>query len=142
MRSLLDVSVLVAILDRDHTRHDTAADWLVEHLAAGWASCSITQIGATRVLSQPAYSGEFTVTSAGDALRGATSTPHHEFWADGVSVVDPSTIALERVHGARQITDVHLLALAVSRRARLVTLDRRVPLSPVVGATSEHLVVL
>jgi predicted nucleic acid-binding protein len=44
--------------------------------------------------------------------------------------------------GSRQLTDVYLLALAVRRGGRLVTLDRAVPLEAVVGARAEHLVSL
>ena len=38
------------------------------------------------------------------------------------------------------MTDAYLLALAVRRQGRLVTLDRAVPLAAVPGATDHHLV--
>jgi hypothetical protein len=46
------------------------------------------------------------------------------------------------MHSARQLTDLYLLALAVQRQGRLVSFDQRVPLSAVVGAGPEHLVLL
>ena len=66
----------------------------------------------------------------------------HEFWAEDVSVLDPAAVHLDRVLGPRQLTDVHLLALAVRRGGRLVTFDRGIPRSAVPGATDAHLVVL
>lgn len=44
--------------------------------------------------------------------------------------------------GARQVTDVYLLALAAEQGGRLVTLDRAVPLKAVPGAKARHLVVI
>jgi len=44
--------------------------------------------------------------------------------------------------GHRQLTDVYLLAVAVSRGGRLVTLDRAVPLDAVSRATAGNLIVL
>jgi hypothetical protein len=40
------------------------------------------------------------------------------------------------------LTDAYLLALAVRRGGRLVTLDRSVPLAAVPGASERHLVSL
>jgi hypothetical protein len=40
------------------------------------------------------------------------------------------------------VTDAYLLALAVARGGRLVTLDQNVPRSAVPGARPAHLVVL
>ena len=46
-----------------------------------------------------------------------------------------------RINGARQVTDVYLLALAVHRGGRLATFDRSVPLSALRGAGPEHVAV-
>jgi hypothetical protein len=47
-----------------------------------------------------------------------------------------------RVLGHNQITDVYLLALAVAHQGCLATLDHRVALSTVVGATADNLLLL
>jgi uncharacterized protein len=47
-----------------------------------------------------------------------------------------------RVHGPRQVRDAYLLALAVSKGGRFVTFDHTIPLSAVLGARREQLVVL
>jgi predicted nucleic acid-binding protein len=54
-RALLDVNVLIALHDAQHVHHDLAADWLLAHADAGWASCPLTQNGCLRIMSQPAY---------------------------------------------------------------------------------------
>ena len=59
-----------------------------------------------------------------------------------MSLLDPGAVDASRLLGTRQITDVYLLALAVDRGGRFVTLDRSVPRHAVRGAKSEHLVVL
>ncbi len=142
MRGLLDVNVLIALLDATHGSHPAARAWLQAHAVDGWASCPLTQNGCLRVLSQPAYSSPQPIVRVAELLRRATSTDHHAFWADELSLLDPAVVDVERVHGSRQITDAYLLGLAVSKGGRFVTLDRRIPLSPVPGASAKHLVVI
>ena len=77
-----------------------------------------------------------------DLLRVAVSSPSHHFFTDNISILDDATVDFRHLSGYRQLTDVYLLALAVAHGARLVTLDRRIPLAAVRGATEEHLVVI
>ena len=53
MRALLDVNVLVVLMDREHADHKIAMNWLKANWIFGWASCSITQNGCVRIMSQP-----------------------------------------------------------------------------------------
>ena len=142
MRALLDVNVLIALLDAHHISHHLAQQWLSENASFGWASCPITQNGCIRVLSSPGYPNPVAVAAVAGRLQGAANGPAHEFWADDVSILAPQVVDILRVHGHRQVTDVYLLALAVSRAGRLVTFDRRIAVSTVVGADDEHLVTL
>jgi toxin-antitoxin system PIN domain toxin len=141
-RALLDVNVLVAILDRDHTDHLLAQDWISAEIAHGWASCAITENGFVRVVSQPGYPSPVTPNEAIERLGAATTTAHHEFWPCSVSLLDAAQIDRTRIHGPRQVTDAYLLALAVEHGGRFVTFDRSIPLSAVPGASPEHLTVL
>jgi predicted nucleic acid-binding protein len=75
-------------------------------------------------------------------LSEATSTAHHEYWPDDISLLDPGVADPTRIHGPRQVTDVYLLALAVRHNGRFVTFDAAVPLAAVRGAEAAHLVVL
>ena len=142
MRALLDVNVLIALLDQAHPHHDTAAAWLPANIKAGWASCPITQNGCVRIMSQAAYPGARPAAQIIEKLRAATTHAAHEFWPDDVSLVDSEAVDATRVHGARQITDTYLLALAVKHGGRLVTFDSGIALSAVKGAASRHLVAL
>lgn len=142
MRALLDVNVLVAALDAGHVHHSRVRAWLVAEGGAGWASSPLTQNGCVRVMSLPAYPSPLRPSEVIERLREATTSPSHAFWADEISVLDPSTIRGDRVLGPRQVTDLYLLALAVRRGGRFVTLDGRIPLEGVPGARREHLLVL
>jgi uncharacterized protein len=142
MRALLDVNVLLALLDKDHLDHPRARAWLEDNIDGGWSSCAVTENGFVRVISQPRYPNSVSPSAAIDLLAAATQTSHHEFWSCSISLLDPSLVQRNRVHGTRQVTDAYLLALAVSCAGRLVTLDRTIPLSAVPAAASEQLVVI
>ncbi|MDP2821893.1 MAG: PIN domain-containing protein [Sulfuritalea sp.] len=142
MRALLDVNVLIALLDSDHLHHAGAAKWLKENIRTGWASCPLTQNGCIRIMSQSGYPNALPAAAIAERLAAATATTHHVFWPDAISMLDAGRIAWNAVLGARQVTDVYLLALAVQQGGRLVTLDRAVPLKAVPGAKTRHLVVI
>lgn len=142
MRALLDVNVLIALLDADHISHSAAIGWFAANAANGWASCPITQNGCARIMSHPAYPGSYAANEIVERLRVASKDPVHEFWPDAVSLLDDQVIDTTRIHGPRQLTDVYLLALAVSRGGVLVTFDRTIAIDAVRGATADSLVVL
>ena len=142
MRSLLDVNVLIALLDADHTSHRSALGWFSDHASEGWASCPITQNGCVRIMSHPNYPNAHSVREIVERLRAATANRTHEFWTDSQSVLDEDLVDVTRIHGPRQLTDVYLLALAVANRGRLVTFDASIARHAVKGATSMHLLAL
>ena len=142
MQALLDVNVLIALLDSDHLHHARAVAWLKENIHFGWTSCPLTQNGCIRIMSQTGYSNALPAAAVAERLAAATATTHHTFWPDAVSMLDVGRIEWSAVLGARQVTDVYLLALAVQQGGRLVTLDRAVPLKAVPGAKPRHLVVI
>ena len=141
-RALLDINVLLALLDGDHVDHGRARDWLDGEIAAGWASCPITENGFVRIISQPRYPSPVSPAEAIDLLGRARSSAHHAFWPCDVSVLDPQVVDRSRLHGPRQVTDAYLLAVAVSHGGRFVTFDQSMSLASVHGATEEHLTVL
>jgi uncharacterized protein len=142
MRSLLDVNVLIALLDADHTSHATALAWFASHAGRGWASCPITQNGCVRIMSLPGYPNSRRVQEIMQRLHDVTSESVHEFWADDVSLLDEHIFDASRIHGARQLTDVYLLALAVKHGGQLVTMNAGIARTAVRGATAVHLLVL
>ncbi len=142
MRALLDVNVLIALLDSDHTSHSVALGWFSKHAREGWASCPITQNGCIRIMSNPGYPNAVPVQAVIKRLADACEDDVHEFWSDEVSLLDAAVVDSTRIHGPRQLTDIYLLALAVEREGRFVTFDTGVTLAAVRKAKTHNLVVL
>ena len=140
--ALLDVNVLIALLDSDHTLHGTAMSWFAKHAREGWASCPITQNGCVRIMSNPSYPNALPVQAVMQRLTEACGEDVHEFWSDEVSLLDPDVVDSTRIHGPRQLTDIYLLALAVEHDGRFVTFDAGIPVAAARKATKHGLVVL
>jgi toxin-antitoxin system PIN domain toxin len=142
MRALLDVNVLIALLDADHSSHAQATQWFGSHARAGWASCPITQNGCVRIMSHPGYPNALPVSAVIERLAEATAGRFHEFWLDDISLLDALVADSTRIHGPRQVTDVYLLALAVRHGGRLVTFDASISRDAAIGANQGHLLAL
>jgi uncharacterized protein len=141
--ALLDVNVLVALFDPDHVHHELAHDWFADHRAAGWATCPLTENGFVRVLANPAYGSPVSRPEVIlQHLRRFCAGADHHFWDDSVSLRDERLFDPSMLAGHRQITDVCLLGLAVSRRGCLATLDRGLRLSAVRGAKPANLALI
>ena len=137
MRALLDVNVLIALLDAEHLHHEAARRWLRNNIQHGWATCPITQNGCLRIMAQTGYSNTLPASLVAERLREATATDHHRFWPDEVTLLDTDVVDWGRMIGAKQITDIYLLALAVRRGGRFVTFDARVASNTVPGADAK-----
>ena len=142
MRAPLDVNVLIALLDADHSLHARATQWFGEHARAGWASCPITENGCARIMSHPGYPNALPVQAVMARLAEARTGSLHEFRPDDVSLLDIQVADSARIHGPRQITDVCLIALAIRHSGRFVTLDAAVSRDAVIGAEKRHVRVL
>jgi uncharacterized protein len=138
--SLLDVNVLIALCDGRHEHHLVAAQWFVANAAAGWASCPLTQNGAIRIMSAPAYPGARPVSQVLAQMQTLCAGAHHRFWHDAVSLVQPGILNPTHLLGHRQLTDAYLLALAVHHKGQFVTLDGAVPVKAVGGARAGDVV--
>jgi toxin-antitoxin system PIN domain toxin len=141
-RALLDVNVLIALLDADHLHHARASAWLAENIAAGWASCAITQNGCVRIMSQPGYPNALPTARVAQRLREAADTDHHRFVAGDLSLLDTGHFDTGQLLGHRQVTDAWLLGLAATHGLRFVTFDAGLPIRVVLRAESVELVVL
>ena len=141
MIALLDVNLLVALFDPEHVHHHVAHDWFSEN-GEGWATCPLTENGALRVLSDPAFELRMPVARVATALRRLCERSDHRFWPDDVSLLDSAVVDFTQVRGHKQLSDVYLLALAVKNSGCLVTLDDAIPLAAVKNARKAHLVVL
>jgi uncharacterized protein len=138
LRYLLDVNFLIALLIASHVHNKRAHDWWRENMRAGWASCPITENGFVRIVSQPSFAAPLSVAEAISVLNNAKEDSDHEFWPDDVSITDDGKSIPSMLLKSDAITDAYLLALAINRNSRLVTLDRSIPIAAVYGAAKDH----
>jgi len=123
MTYLLDVNALVALGFANHEFHDRVASW-VRSQQAPLATCSITELGFTRVLAQaPAYG--LTIAHARTLLlrMKRTNASRFTFITDDHDISHLPTW----VKTFKQTTDGHLVELARENGGVLATLDGRIP---------------
>ncbi|MGH7897216.1 MAG: TA system VapC family ribonuclease toxin [Candidatus Binatia bacterium] len=143
MIALLDVNVLIALFDPGHVHHHAAHQWFADNKKSGWASCPLVENAVIRILSNPAYPGRrTTLQDAASRLSSFCSSGNHQFWADHLSIRESSRFLWNHVQGHHQLTDVYLLALAVSKGGRLVTFDGTISRRAVDGARPQNLTVI
>lgn len=124
MVALLDVNALVALAWPNHVHHEAAHLWFRQQQGRGWATCPVTESGFVRVSSNPATTPEArTPAEALELLERMVAAGGHVFWHDDVSLATDELVFRERLLGHRQVTDAHLLGLAIRRGGRLATFD-------------------
>jgi toxin-antitoxin system PIN domain toxin len=122
--ALLDVNVLVALAWPNHVFHEQARARMKNRGARGWATTPITELGFVRISSNKkiipnAVGPQFALGVLGKLCR----KPGHEFWPDHCRLLE-TQLSLDRLGSYRQVTDIHLAALATERGGVLVTFDR------------------
>jgi hypothetical protein len=124
MTFLLDVNALVALGFIHHEFHDRVARWVKAQEFPALATCSITELGFVRVLSQAPVYG-LTVADARNALLRLkrSKVVLFTFVADDHDISHLPAWA----KSAKQTTDGHLLQLARAHGAVLATLDQKIP---------------
>ena len=142
MRSLYDVNLLIAMFDPHHLHHDRALAWHSQNGHSGWATCPITQNGLMRIMSQAKYPNCKPIVEMMGAVAAFALDPHHTFWPDDLSLASAGVLHAKATMTSGMLTDLYLLALAVKHSGRLVTLDKHISQSVVIGATAAHIVVL
>ncbi len=124
MTALLDVNVLIALGWPNHVHHGAAQRWFAQSSAKGWATTPITETGYVRISSNRAVMQVSTTPATAIAqLEAMTALPGHTFWSDDVPLVIGKGGDRGAVSNHRQVTDRHLIALAVRYGGRLVTFD-------------------
>lgn len=127
MLDVPDVDVLVALALPHHAAHRRALAWWRK--TERYALTPFTETALLRLLMTPAIAGApVTFGAACEVVASVAGDPRADFLADDASLrsADFDTSA---IRGAKQVTDAHLVALARKHRARLITLDARMPAS-------------
>lgn len=141
MVALLDVNVLLALAWPNHVHHELAHRWFARSARDGWATSSIVELGFIRVSSNARVTpAAVSPQEAAELLRRVTATARHRFWPDDVRFAESRHVALSRVAGHQQITDAHLVGLAIRHHGCLATLDRGVRALVPAGHTPEHVI--
>jgi toxin-antitoxin system PIN domain toxin len=123
--ALLDLNILTALLWPAHEHHDAAHQWFSARANARWATCSLTQLGFVRLVSNPAFSRDALSPLEAIALLAENLThPGHEFWTETLPVPVAVKGIETALQGYRQLTDAYLLALANRRKGVMATFDR------------------
>lgn len=136
--ALLDVNVLAALTWDQHVHHATAHRLF--HDLDAWATTPVTESGLLRLLLTPAAVGRAVRTSeALTVLRGLREQPGWHWWVDDASFAD-ARIDVRSLIGRRQVTDMHLLDLAVRNNGALVTFDAAIA-KTVAPAQRKHVLV-
>ena len=139
---LLDINVLIARSDPWHEFHAPVKEWLGEAAGESLLLCPTAENAFLRILGHPDYpDGPGTPARALDALAALRRLPGAAFIPEDVSISDRTLFNDISTVTSRQLTDVYLLGLAVSRGAKLVTTDRRIP-AHVVRTGPQALVVI
>lgn len=122
---LLDINVLVALAWPNHVHHSRAHAWFGGIRA--WATCPLTESGFVRVSSnRNAIPGAVTPAEARSLLAEMVGLRDHRFWEDAVSIARGGSGSFLRVVSYRQVTDAHLLELAIGHGGYVATFDRGV----------------
>ena len=142
MRYLLDVNVLIALIDPAHVQHDRAHLWFGKSGKIAWATCPLTENGVLRIVGHPRYpNSPGTPAAVAELMARLLALPGHEFWPDGVSLLDSQRINGARLLESAQVTDSYILALAVAHRGQLATFDQNlIPDAVVDGQQALHLI--
>ena len=123
-RQLVDVNVLLALLWPRHESHQAAHIWFAKSGHRAWATNPLTQLGALRLLTNPAVTqGAVNAPTALEVLSEATSHPGHEFWPLDSELPGALKSLATRIRGHQQWTDALLLWHVAHRDGVLVTFD-------------------
>lgn len=137
---LPDVNVLVALVLSTHVHHRAAHAALRRH-AGAWMTTPLTEAALVRLLLNPRVTG--TTFGAADVmavLSGLRQDPRWRWLPDSSTLGDP-VVDVTVLTGHQQVTDLHLVNLAATSGALLVTFDAGIPAS-LAPADRAHVAVL
>ena len=121
---LLDVNVVIALTDEDHTHRALVMDWFrIPEL--DWGLCAFSEAGFLRISANPRVGG-LTLEEASRILSSLTKLSGYRFWPVASGWSSLAAPFAERVFGHQQVTDAYLLGLAISENGVLVTLDKTI----------------
>jgi uncharacterized protein len=123
-KNILDLNVLIALTESQHVHHRTAHEWLNASGKDDWGLCPLTEAGFIRVITNPSFRPvPRTLDQAIGAVKMMKAYPGYSFWEIDESWVTLTAPFAARIVGHQQVTDAHLLGLAIKNNGVLVTFD-------------------
>lgn len=123
---LLDVNLLLALADQNHSRHSQVLGWFSAH-DLSFAVCSFSEAGFIRLAMNPAVVPQpWTAQEAVEFLEDLGKHPGYQFWPlseDWRTIIVP---LIANIQGHNQIPDAYLLGLAIEKDGVLATTDTRI----------------
>ena len=124
LKSLLDLNVLIALTDPEHTHHQKAWNWFTSSGRENWAICPLTEAGFVRVTMNPAFRPTpRTLEHAIAILQALKGHPGYGYCEIDESWVTLTARFAARIRSHQQVTDAYLLGLAIKEKGVLVTFD-------------------
>ncbi|WP_156253336.1 TA system VapC family ribonuclease toxin [Pseudactinotalea terrae] len=125
---IADANVLIALTLPAHVHHEPARRWVSQ--VALFATTPLTETALVRLLLNTTITvgknGQaLTIDHAVSALQAIKALPNADFIADATSLADSRALT-SHVTRHRQVTDTHLLNLAIARGGVLATFDARI----------------
>jgi uncharacterized protein len=138
---LPDVNVLIALTDQNHEQFLPANKWFQKvEPEARFVLCPLTEAGFVRLSAAP-HVGRRDFSDAVALLREMKTIPNYDYWPIHESWLEVVLPFAPRLHGYKQVTDAHLLGLAIRQGGVLVTLDAHI--APLAGSQfAEHVLTL
>lgn len=129
MIELPDVNVVVAMFSEKHPHYEVTSKWFEEASSVGWALCPLTIAGFLRVASRPGTTPVSNLSDLRDGLEALIQKHNktYHYWRDDVSLLDERLFDLSKIQGYRQLSDLHLLGIALQNNGTLVTMDTGIP---------------
>lgn len=126
MVKLIDINVLLALTWPNHLHHAASRHWFKNACPQGWATCPFTESGFIRLSSNPkVFADAVSPRQALKILQSLKNRGSYEFWPSSISLTDWPQEMMQRLTGYRQVTDLYLICLALSKKGSLVTFDRK-----------------
>lgn len=112
--------MLVALVWPDHVHHEAAQRWFARLDGSNWATTPATEYGFVRVSLHPQVTQRAVSWSAAlDMLLTIRQTPGHQCRPGEIDLPASPLARRAPVVGHRQVSDVHLAALAAHHGGRL-----------------------
>jgi len=120
----MDINTVIALLDQAHIHNEAVTEWF-DTPGLQWALCPFTEAGVLRFFTRP-KTGDMSmgeVTAMLDRMKQEPGYHYQPVTSDWQTLTKPF---FKRLQGHNQVTDAHLLGLAIHERLVLVTFDKAI----------------